>query len=534
MARAVTGGAGASPYVGDRPFARADAAAFFGRAAEIAEVTGLWQRHRLTVLYGSSGTGVTSLVGAGVVPRAVTTGVEAFPVGRVTQGSPFPLAAVPEHNPHTLALLSAWSPGESPTRLAPFSLVDFLRKRWRYTRATDAYGRAPTLLCAIDQAEELVTGQVDGGRYRDAFIQQLAEALREIPELHVLCCVRRDYKAELVARLAAGGCPVDGEFELRPLTPAAALEAVRAPAAATDRFFARGVAEQIVQDLSGSGDQDGPEVAPPLLQGVCARLWRAVPADVREFSELELRRCGGVGQLLADYCDRAVATVSADHRVPVEELWSWLQEWFVTGLGKRAFVDEGTAGTRGMPAVVVRALRDRHLLSAELRAGSRWYALQHDCLVAPVRQARDRLRGIAAMLPARRGAAEYLSAAEEAMAAGEPALAQHHATQALREAAAGDLKLAAAAESLLGNAAYVQGAMTAAEARYRAASALAEAAQDTPLVAHLLAAIGRTLLHRRRFSEAVDCLYGAVARLPNDQAVQAELGQALDLIELAG
>jgi hypothetical protein len=32
----------------------------------------------------------------------------------------------------------------------------------------------------------------------------------------------------------------------------------------------------------------------------------------------------------------------------------------------------------------------------------------------------------------------------------------------------------------------------------------------------------------------VDCLYGAVARLPNDQAVQAELGQALDLIELAG
>ena len=530
----MTGGAGGSPYVGDRSFACADAAVFFGRPAETERLDGLWRRHRLTVLYGPSGAGITSLVSAGVMPGVESPGVEAFPVGRTAQGTAFPVAALPEHNPHTLALLSAWSPAESLTALAPFTLVDFLRKRWHYTRATDAYGRAPTLLCAIDQAEELLTGQVDGGRHRDAFIRELAAALREIPELHVLCCVRRDYQAELVARLTAGGCVVDAEFELRPLTPAAALAAVRGPVAATDRSFAPGVAEQIVMDLSGTGDQDRPEVAPPLLQGVCARLWRAVPEDVREFSELELWRCGGVARLLADFCDRAVATVSADHRIPAEELWSWLREWFVTSLGARAFVDEDRTGVRGMPAAVVRALRDRHLLSAELRDGSRWYALQHDCLVTPVRQASDGFRGIAAMLPAGRSPAEYLNAAEQAMAAGEPALAQRHAAQALRESAAGDLRLAAAAESLLGNAAYVQGDMTGAEAHYRAASALAEAAQDTPLVAHLLAAIGRTLLNRRRFGEAVDCLYGAVARLPNDQAVQAELGQALDLIELAG
>jgi hypothetical protein len=530
----VTGGGGASPYVGDRPFERADAAVFFGRAPEIAEVTGLWRRNRLTVLHGASGAGITSLVSAGILPGAASPGVDTFPVGRITQGSPFPVAALPPaHNPYTLALLSSWSPDESLTGLAPFTLADFLRKRWRHTRATDAYGRPPALLCVIDQAEELVAARTASGRYRDAFILELAAALREIPELHVLCCVRSDHRADLVARLNAGGCEVETEFELHPLTPSAALEAVRAPVAAIGRSFAPWVPERIVKALTGVGDRGGPEVAPPLLQGVCARLWRAVPGDVRELSELELRSSGGVGQLLADYCDRAVATVSADHWIPAEEVWSWLQEWFVTSLGKRAFVEEDRTGIREMPAVVVRALRDRHLLTAELRAGSRWYALQHDCLVAPVRQARDRLRGFAAMLPVRRGGAEYLNAAEQAMAAGEPALAQRHAAEALREAA-GDLRLSASAESLLGNAAYVQGDMTAAEARYRAASALAEAAQDTPLVAHLLAAIGRTLLHRRRFSEAVDCLYGAVARLPNDQAVQAELGQALDLIELAG
>jgi hypothetical protein len=390
------------------------------------------------------------------------------------------------------------------------------------------------LLCAIDQAEELVTGQTGGGRFSAAFMEELAQALGEIPELHVLFCVRRDYKGELAARLTAAGCAVDAQFELRPLTPAAAIEAVFGPAAGTARSFAPGVAEQIVASLSGAGDEGSPEIAPPLLQEVCARLWRSVPEQVREITELELRRCGGVGQLLADYCDRVVATVSRDHDMPAEQLVGWLQEWFITSIGKRALVDEGGVETKGMPNGVVRALRDWHLLSAELRAGSRWYALQHDCLVAPLRQARERLRGIAAVLPTRQSPAEYLSAAEQAMAAGETELVRRHAEMALKESLGQDLRLAAEAESLLGNVAYGQGDMAAAESHYRAASALSEASQDTARVAYLLAAIGRTLLNRGQYQEAVGCLYGAVSRLPNDRVVQAELGEALELSEMSG
>jgi hypothetical protein len=531
----VTGGAGASPYVGDRPFARTDGAVFSGRTAEIAQVSDLWQRNRLTVMYGSSGAGLTSLVLAGVMPRAAASRVEIFPLGRIAKGTWFPVAALPDHhNPHTLALLGTWSPGEPLTRLARLTLVDFLRKRWRHARATDAYGRVPTLLCAIDQAEELLTGQVGGGRFCSGFIEQLADALDEIPELHVLICVRRDYKEEFVDRLTAVGRAVDAQFELRPLTPSAALAAVREPVAATGRSFTPGVAERIVADLTGGGDQDGPEVAPAMLQAVCARLWAALPGHVCEITGLELRRCGGVSQLLADFCDRAIATVSSDHGVAPEELWSWLTESFITGLGKRALVDEGIAATRGMPNAVVRAVRDWHLISAELRAGSRWYALQHDCLIAPVRHALERLGGRGALLPVWRNPAEYLTAAEQAMAAGELAIATRLGVQALRESPQRDLRLAAEAESLLGNAAYGEGGMAAAEAHYRAASSLFETLQDTPLVAHLLAAMGRTLLHRRQYRQAVECLYGAVARLPNDQAVQAELGRALELIEVAG
>lgn len=530
----MTGDSRRSAYVGGRPFTGQDSGVFFGRTAEIDQVAARWRRHRLTVLYGPSGAGLTSLAQAGVMPRVTAPAVEVLPAGRISGGCSFPLAALGEHNPHTLSLLSAWSPGEPLTRLMNFTIADFFRKRWRYNRAANAYGRTPAVFTVIDQAEELLTGQVSGGRFRDAFITELAEALREIPELHVLCCVRRDYREELTARLAAGGCAVDAEFELRPLSAAAAAEAVREPAAAAGRPFAAGVAEEIVAGLSGGGDSDGPEVAAALLQPACARLWEAVPGHAREISELELRRCGGVGELLAQYCDRAVMTVAEDYGRPAGELWSWLQEWFITGLGRRAFVDEGRGETRGMPDAVVRALRDWHLISAELRAGSRWYALQHDCLIAPVRQAGQRPRGLAAALPARQRPAEHLSAAEAALAAGEPTLAQRHAARALRESAGQDLRLSAAAETLLGNAAYRLDDMAAAERHYRAASALAEALRDTPGVAYLLAAVGRTLLNRREYRDAVECLYGAVARLPGDPAVRAELGQALSRIELAG
>jgi tetratricopeptide (TPR) repeat protein len=534
IASTVTGGAESSPYVGDRPFGAQDAEAFFGRTVEIAGVASLWRRHRLTVLFGPSGSGLTSLLRAGVLPQLAGLSIEVLPVGRVSQRSTFPVAALSEHNPYTLSLLSAWSPAESQTRLARLTLVDFLGKRWRYIRHRDAYGDTSPVLSAIDQAEELLTGQVDSNRSSEAFIGQLAAALREISELHVVICVRSDYKGELVARLTDGGCVVDAEYELHPLSPKAALDAVRLPLQQAGRSFASGAAEDIVADLSGGGDRDAAEIAPAMLQAVCARLWRTVPAHVREVTDLELTRRGGVRQWLADYCDMAVLTVSRDYGLPAEELSTWLREWFITGLGKRAFVDEGLTHTKGMPNAIVLALRDLHVITAELRAGSRWFTLQHDCLVAPVREARDRFRDLAAVLSERQTPAEYLTAAQSAMAAGDLTLAQRHAGQALRQSSGQDLRLSASAESLLGNVAYGRGNMAEAETHYRAAAALSETLQDTPLVAYLLAAIGRTQLIRRHYREAVECLYGAVARVPSDPTVQTELVHALELSELAG
>ena len=115
------------------------------------------------------------------------------------------------------------------------------------------------------------------------------------------------------------------------------------------------------------------------------------------------------------------------------------------------------------------------------------------------------------------------------MASGELALAQRQAALALLEPREG-LEASAAAESMLGNVLYGQGDMGAAESHYRASSALYEALQDTPMVAYLLAAIGRTLLSRGQYREAVDSLYGAVTRLPTIKPCRRSWGRHSSLL----
>src|SRR5687768_14541256 len=59
--------AASSPYVGLVPFSETDAEFFFGREKEISIIAGNLQACRLTLLYGPSGVGKSSVLRAGVL-----------------------------------------------------------------------------------------------------------------------------------------------------------------------------------------------------------------------------------------------------------------------------------------------------------------------------------------------------------------------------------------------------------------------------------------------------------------------------------
>lgn len=516
------------PYVGLRPFRTEDADRFFGRSTESHDLAALWQTNRLTVLYGSSGVGKTSLLRAGVIPLLDPGSVDVLPPGRVSHSSAFPLAALLEHNPYTFALLASWSPYEPATSLSGLALPDFLRRR---NKRTDSYGRPLPVLAAIDQAEELFTDSIHH-RHQKPFMDELVDALDEHPDLHLLLLIRDSFRTDLSPYEHDLGQASQAWFRLLPLTLETGLDAVRGPLGGTDRSFAPGAAEELVDELRTSeivnavGQRStiiAEDIEPALLQIVCSHLWEALPEDIHIIDSQALHIYADVVRTLAEYCGGALTAITDDRGLSVTELRAWLQRTFITELGRKSTVDEGLTCTRDMPNAVVRALENRHIIKAEHRAGSRWYELQHDLLIEPIRRMDDTaFRPIPQAEPA-----EQLRTAAEALAAGELTLAQQQAERALRRSAATDLRLRAEAESFLGNIAHERGKPTEAEARYRAAAPLFEVLQDTPAVARLLAAIGQSLLAQGRRAEAVDELRAAVGRVPNDLTVQTELGLTL-------
>ncbi|MEV0403943.1 tetratricopeptide repeat protein [Actinoallomurus sp. NPDC050550] len=495
------------PYIGPRPFSTADARGFFGREEASHRLAELWRGHRLTVLHGPSGSGRTSLIEAGARPLLPSNEVEVLPTGCLSYGSVFPAAALPDHNPYTLALLSSWAPAQPASRLAGWSVAEFLT---RQTHRADVLGRRLPLLTVIDQAEELVIGPPQAQEQaRRAFAEELAEALDEHREVRLLLSVRDGSLPDLgpYERIIGGGDVA--RLHLAPLDSDAALDAVRGPLRGTARSFAPGAAELLVDYLRAGT----PVVEPTFAQVVCERLWRSLPPQGGAITADVVRAHTDGHPALTGYVARALADVAEQYEVPVGRLRSWMQ---------RAIADTGREPSPEvrMPPPVLRALEDLHLIKSKRSGGGLTYELQHPRLIGP-------LGRMIETRPSTAGPAERLRAAERALASGEFARAERQAVTAVRLGPASDLRLRAEAESLLGNVAHGRGLRKEAETHYQTAASLFEARQDRVAVGRLLAAIGQLRLADGRRTEALEELHAAAERLPTDLTVQAELSRAL-------
>jgi tetratricopeptide (TPR) repeat protein len=503
------------PYPGTRPFREVDRDRFFGRAGQAAVLADLWQTNQLTIVDGPVASGKTSLLKAGVLPLVRGGRAEILLPGRVTYGSTFPFAALPEHNPYSLALLRSWDPGQEGSRLVGLTVGEFVQRR--------AELHSGSILAVIDQAEEVLADSGSRWSFRQRFLSELAEAIRTEPRLHLLLILRTDANSKF-ANMEGGA-----RFHLTPLTAAGAFQAVTAPLAETGREYDAEGGETVVKAVQASQitGPGGPEryavddyVQPSLLQVVCTKLWDALPSGLTTITARDVRRYAQADAVLAAHCGQVIAGIADDHDMPAARLRSWMLRTFVMQHGTRGTAYEGPADTAGMPNAVVRALEDRHLLSAQWRSGSRWYELLSDRLIEPLRQAPDDQ-----LLPT--GAAQYLCAAERALSRGELDLAERYTKAALRATPETDLRLCANADSLLGNLAFERGKPAQAEASYKEAALLFEAAGDTAAVARELAAAGQMLLAQGQPSDALEELRAAVDRQPHDPVMQTGLGQAL-------
>jgi tetratricopeptide (TPR) repeat protein len=291
------------------------------------------------------------------------------------------------------------------------------------------------------------------------------------------------------------------------------------------------VAEELVDDLltteiaNHAGETTSiivESVEPVQLQVVCTTLWRALPEEVTTITHEHLHRHTNV-RTIAEFYKRIMTEVANQHQIPERALHEWLERTFISKFGSRSTVYEGVSETGGMPNPIARALAAHGILEFRQRFGSRWYELQHDLLIEPIRESNHPRseEAISGTNPA-----DYLRIAETALANGELELAEKHAEEALRTCDDRDVRTAAEAESFLGSIAVQRNRPEEARSHYRRSAAYFETLQDQAAVKQLLE-IGRLWEAQGEYAIAVGELQGAVDRRPSDPAGKLELARAL-------
>ena len=294
--RAPTGGAftlpdAPAPYRGLLAFDEAHSAYFFGREPDIERTLEKLGRERFVAVVGPSGSGKSSLVLGGVLPRLRRPGGLLGPELRTWTLRPGgrPLRA----------LADALAAGE-PTGAQRLALSDTLHQR--FLEHPDGLCTAVASLTAdrpgpcvlvVDQLEELFTHAPGHGAMGEVepFVANLrSAALQDSGPLRILVTLRADFFDRCLGLDPLRELLQDRQVLLGSLGEEALRDVILRPAQKVGAFLEKGLLTAILKDLSREPG------ALPLLEDALDQLWRARQGAWLTLSAYEAS--GGISQTL--------------------------------------------------------------------------------------------------------------------------------------------------------------------------------------------------------------------------------------------
>ncbi|HEY2276085.1 MAG TPA: hypothetical protein VGH61_11340 [Steroidobacteraceae bacterium] len=395
-----------NPWLGLASFTEETRAYFFGRDEEVIELARRVQRKLLTILFGQSGLGKTSILRAGLVPRLRGQGYCPIYV-RIdySREAPEPAEQIKAAIRVNARLSGEWT--RAGVAIEGESLWEFLHHRDDVLR--DQSGATLTPLLIFDQFEEIFTlAQSDEfGRARAArFISELADLVENRPphqlaskfdedelaaarfdftrsDYRVLIALREDYLAPLEGLKKDIPSISQNRLRLAPMTGTQALAAVLQPGKG---LVSQEVAEAIVRFVAGGAELANAVVEPSLLSLICRELNDARMAQARGEISLDLL-AGSHATILSNFYERALA----DQPVAVRRL---IEDELLTDSGFRESVAEESLvkhfNDAGAAPGTLALLVNRRLLRVEERLDVRRVELTHDVLCGVVKASRDR------------------------------------------------------------------------------------------------------------------------------------------------
>jgi WD40 repeat protein len=343
-----------SPYVGLVPYTEEDAAWFFGREHEETIITANLRGSRLTLLYGASGVGKSSLLGAGIVPklRALVRANREIPV-TATRG-----VLAPERVPLAVVVFREWR--DPP--LAPFmetiragvadATGDDDLQAWEHGRPVLASlhawtQRVRTVLVIFDQFEEYFLYH-RRERGPGTFAGEFPSIVNE-PDLrlNVLISLREDAWSQLDRFKGTIPNLFANYVRVPYLDREAGRRAITGPIDEYNRRLAPGespvtiepdLVERVLDEvptgrltLGGEAgvpladDAGDDRIETPFLQLVMEQLWSAATADGgRVLDCAALDRLGGAKAIVSGHLDEAMRALGPEDVAVAAELMRYL------------------------------------------------------------------------------------------------------------------------------------------------------------------------------------------------------------------
>jgi DNA-binding SARP family transcriptional activator/WD40 repeat protein len=285
--------AGINPYRGLRSFDEEDAARFHGRSTTIDDLVNLVATSDFVTVIGSSGSGKSSVVRAGLVPRLRSMG---HAVVTLVPGDD-PLGALIE------ALGDVTTLAEAETFSSPHDAIATVARR---------FGK---LAIVVDQFEECWTRSDDAAR--EAFLHVVDRTIvDESVDVVFVTTVRADLSDRPLEHPTLGHRLTAGAYVLATLSPSEYDEVIVSPSADVGVGFDDGVvADLIAEAITQPGSL-------PLLQFTLTELYdRRVDGMI---SEEALERIGGMAGAIGRRADEVFAELDDSSRSDARVLFGRL------------------------------------------------------------------------------------------------------------------------------------------------------------------------------------------------------------------
>jgi phospholipase C len=326
-----------SPYKGLVPYEEGDARYFFGRDRERRVISAALRASRLTVLYGESGAGKSSVLAAGVAHDLRDDPEYTLVLFRDWHTEP--TAGLRDATRALLSKLPDFTPNSAEGK--PNDLRALFQT---WTRATKR-----SLLIVLDQFEEYFQYHPNDkgeGTLADQLPLLLNQA--DLP-VNFLIAVREDLFSSLDRFKGAIPGLFDNLLRIEHLSTKAAQEAIVKPlkrfnedlragrySASEDKLHAIEIedqlAAQVVSEIVWAQGEEQRGVQAPYLQLVMTRWWdREIEANSQVMRIETLHELGGVKTIVERYLEDTLATLSSGEKEVVAEAFRYM----VTPTGRK-------------------------------------------------------------------------------------------------------------------------------------------------------------------------------------------------------